>query len=70
MPLFETYIFVDWSARNALTSKNPSKDSIWVGEFSPDSNELDEYYFRGRRDGVVLNKLRITEIHLPQVQET
>jgi len=48
MPLFETYMFVDWSARNALTSKNPSKDSIWVGEFSLDSNELTENYFRGR----------------------
>lgn len=50
MPLFETYIFVDWSARNDLTSRKPSKDSIWVGEFSPDSNELNENYFRGRRE--------------------
>jgi len=48
MPLFETYMFVDWSARNNLSPKNPTKDSIWVGEFSPDSNELNEKYFRGR----------------------
>jgi len=30
MPLFEIYIFVDWSARNEPASKCPSKDSIWT----------------------------------------
>lgn len=31
--LFDVYIAVDWSARNAPTPKKPSPDSVWVGEY-------------------------------------
>ena len=50
MPLFETYIFVDWSARSKLAPQIPSKDAIWVGVLTPSRNDLNETYFRGRRD--------------------
>ena len=50
MPLFESYIIVDWSARNNLAPKIPSRDAIWVGELTPSSNDSNEKYFRGRQD--------------------
>ena len=50
MPLFETYIFIDWSARSSLAPKNPSKDAIWVGELTSSCNDLNEKYFRSRQD--------------------
>lgn len=50
MPLFETYIFIDWSARNDLSPLNPSAGAIWVGELTPSFNDLNETYFRGRQD--------------------
>ncbi len=49
MLLFESYIIVDWSARNNLAPKIPSKDAIWVGELTPSSNDSNEKYFRGRQ---------------------
>jgi molybdopterin molybdotransferase len=50
MPLFETYIFVDWSAHKKLGPRKPSKDSIWVGELTGSSNKPSENYFRSRRE--------------------
>ena len=50
MPFFETYIFVDWSARNKLAPQNPSTDAIWIGELTPSFNDLNEKYFRGRQN--------------------
>jgi len=50
MPLFETYIFIDWSGRNDLSPLNPSAGAIWVGELTPSSSDLNENYFRGRQD--------------------
>ena len=29
MPLFQTYVVVDWSARSKPSPKNPTKDAIW-----------------------------------------
>lgn len=49
MPLFETYILIDWSARSNLASIRPSADAIWVGELTPSFNELNEKYFRSRQ---------------------
>jgi hypothetical protein len=60
MPLFETYIFIDWSASNDLAPKNPSKDAIWVGELTPSFNDLNVNYFRGRQDcfSFIVNRLK------------
>jgi hypothetical protein len=49
MPFFETYIFIDWGARNDLSPLNPSAGAIWVGELTPSLNDLNERYFRGRQ---------------------
>jgi hypothetical protein len=42
MPRFETYIFFDWSARNYLSPKKPSRDTIRVGELTPSYNNLNK----------------------------
>lgn len=47
MTLFDAYVFVDWSARNALSRVKPGKDAIWVGELIP-PGEPTEIYHRGR----------------------
>lgn len=35
MPLFDAYVFVDWSAGNGFTSPTPQANAVWVGEFVP-----------------------------------
>jgi hypothetical protein len=50
MPLFETYIIVDWSARNTLSPKKPTADAVWLGELTPSINAQSETYFRSRRE--------------------
>ena len=32
MPLFDAYIFIDWSAANKATPHNPSADAVWMGQ--------------------------------------
>lgn len=34
VPLFDSYVFVDWSARNSPTPVKPAKDAIWVGQLT------------------------------------
>jgi hypothetical protein len=31
MPLFDAYVFVDWSAANGARPQRPTADAIWVG---------------------------------------
>lgn len=33
-PLFDAYIFVDWSARSGPSPKKPTKDTIWIGQLT------------------------------------
>jgi len=47
MPLFDAYIFVDWSARNRKSPARPSRDAIWIGELERGSAS-EESYFRSR----------------------
>ncbi|MCB0881694.1 MAG: hypothetical protein KDC33_05690 [Thermoleophilia bacterium] len=35
MPLFDAYLFVDWSSANRPTSAKPRRDAIWIGELGP-----------------------------------
>ncbi len=53
MTLFDVYIAVDWSARNAPSRVLPSADAIWVGEHSadssPDTTSAGPLYFRTRK---------------------
>ena len=50
--LFDSYVFIDWSAGNGLKPHRPAKDSIWVGEFSPGRNYSRQSYHRSRQLGV------------------
>ncbi len=33
-PLFDAYVFVDWSGRNAPSPARPQPDTIWVAEYA------------------------------------
>ena len=49
MSLFDSYIFVDWSASNAKHPVNPAADAPWVGEFTPEDDIQEETYHRTRQ---------------------
>jgi hypothetical protein len=49
MALFDSYIFVDWSARDRRSPARPSCDAIWIGELHRDS-ATGESYFRSRNE--------------------
>jgi precorrin-8X/cobalt-precorrin-8 methylmutase len=38
MPLFDAYIFVDWSAAAKPGPVDPAADQIWVGTYTPAIN--------------------------------
>ncbi len=49
MSLFDAYVFVDWSSRNAPGPPHPAPDSVWVAEMCP-PNEVKASYHRTRSD--------------------
>lgn len=51
MPLFDVYIFADWSAANGRGPERPKKDAVWVGEFVPGQGIKQETYHRTRFSG-------------------
>ena len=51
MPLFDTHIVVDWSARSKPSPDKPSKDSIWWAE-ARDEAVCEPVYVRTRQDAV------------------
>ena len=51
MPLFETHIVVDWSARSKPSPARPSRDSIWWAAVR-DGHTLEPRYERTRHDAV------------------
>ena len=52
MPLFDAYIFVDWSAAQGPKPKKPTADAVWSAESVPELNHGKEMYHRTRRGGV------------------
>ncbi len=46
MPLFDAYVFADWSAASSPTGRRPRKDAIWIGVHA---TETEERYFPTRR---------------------
>src|SRR5688500_8443724 len=46
--LFDAYLFVDWSARDAPSPARESPDAVWVGECSAGGHEPVESYWRTR----------------------
>ena len=61
MPLFDAYIFVDWSARNRLGPAQPTADAIWVGELERGSRTR-ESYFRTRSQSCAFLEQRLLEL--------
>jgi hypothetical protein len=59
MPLFDAYLFVDWSARNSLSPAKPSKDAIWVGELTRSDGTGGETYWRGREQATAYVRDRL-----------
>lgn len=49
MPLFDSYIFIDWSAANKAHSESPSANAPWVGELILEDNFHTETYHRTRQ---------------------
>ncbi len=49
MPLFDSYIFIDWSAANKAHSESPSANAPWVGELTLEDNFHTETYHRTRQ---------------------
>jgi len=52
MPLFDAYLFVDWSAGNVVLPERPRADSPWIGERLRTSNRQTETYHRTRREAL------------------
>jgi hypothetical protein len=60
MPLFDTYIFVDWSAKHGLLPREPAADGIWIGECTLGTScNPTTTYCRSRHDAIsqVLSRL-------------
>lgn len=58
--MFDSYIFVDWSAANMPSPVNPTEDSPWVGELTPvEQRNPVETYHRTRQCAIghVLQRL-------------
>ena len=51
MPLFDTHIVVDWSARSKPSPARPSRDSIWWAAVR-DGRALEPQYVRARHEAV------------------
>lgn len=51
MPLFDAYIFIDWSAANRATPRNPSADAVWMGQLVRHHCQAETYH-RTRTDCV------------------
>jgi len=49
LPLFDAYIFIDWSAANRATPHNPSADAVWMGQLVRHHCQ-EETYHRTRND--------------------
>lgn len=49
MPLFDSYIFVDWNSSIRKGPQNPAENNVWIGEF-PSENILPERYCRSRTE--------------------
>lgn len=48
MPLFDAYIFIDWSSACGVGSAKPRKDAVWLGELVPCTGKQAETYYRTR----------------------
>lgn len=56
---FDRFLIVDWSAKSSPSPKKPSKDAIWVGEGSAQSNRVTTTYFRTRLECVAFLSKRL-----------
>lgn len=54
MPMFDAYVFIDWSAANGEQPQQPTADAVWVGELvrHPHRQCQREAYHRTRNDGI------------------
>ena len=44
MPLFDAYIFIDWSAVNRITPQKPSADTVWMGHLVRHDRQVETYH--------------------------
>jgi hypothetical protein len=58
MPLFDAYLFIDWSSTNQLGPANPTSDAIWVGELTRPGHATEDYC-RGRDQATELVRGRL-----------
>ena len=49
MSLFDSYIFIDWSASNRRLPEAPSANAPWVGEYTTAGEFQEETYHRTRQ---------------------
>lgn len=65
MPMFDAYVFVDWSAANGAQPQQPTADAVWVGELIPRLNNQREIYHRTRNGGIA----HVTSVLVDHVKE-
>ena len=65
MPLFDAYIFVDWSAVNVVQPQQETHNAVWSGESIPQINYQLEKYHPTRRQGFI----HVTEFLVEQVKQ-
>lgn len=65
MTLFDVYLAVDWSARNAASPKTPTHDALWIGERLACEADEDaiagELYWRTRHECVAYIRERLLQ---------
>lgn len=52
MTLFDTYLFIDWSAANVVHPQQPTANAVWAGELVNRSGFKCETYFRTRNAAI------------------
>ena len=52
MTLFDTYLFIDWSAANVVHFQQPTANAVWAGELVNRSGFKCETYFRTRNAAI------------------
>lgn len=54
LPLFDAYLFIDWSAANRVKPQQPTADAVWIGELVRLHclHCQNETYHRTRSDGI------------------
>jgi precorrin-8X/cobalt-precorrin-8 methylmutase len=66
MPLFDAYIFVDWSAASGVQPQRPKADAVWVGEIAPGVQDNPKHSYHTMRNGSIGYVISTLEGHIKE----